>query len=98
VGSRAKARRSKANGRVTLLCYQPHQPLRALEVRGVVVEMTESGALEHLDALCLRYTGEAPFFGKCVPAAFHATEKPVIGRILPTHVVTVVARHEPRNS
>jgi Pyridoxamine 5'-phosphate oxidase len=26
------------------------------------------GALAHLDTLTLRYTGKAPFFGKCVPA------------------------------
>ena len=30
--------------RVTLLCYDPRQPLRYLEVRGTVVEMTEEGA------------------------------------------------------
>jgi PPOX class probable F420-dependent enzyme len=93
-----KEKNMRRNPRVTLLCYDPHQPLRSLEVRGVVVEMTETGALEHLDALCLRYTGDAPFFGKCVPAAFQAREKPVMCRILPTHVVTLDARHEPSNS
>ncbi len=30
--------------RVTLLCYDPRQPLRYLEIRGTVVEMTEDGA------------------------------------------------------
>ena len=32
--------------RVTLLCYDPRRPLRYLEVRGTVVEMTEDGAAQ----------------------------------------------------
>ena len=51
-----KEKNMRGNPRVTLLCYDPHEPLRYLEVRGTVVEMTESGAMEHLDALGLRYT------------------------------------------
>lgn len=44
--------------RVTLLCYDPRQPLRYLEVRGAVVEMTEEGAMAHLDALTSKYLGK----------------------------------------
>ena len=43
----------RRNRRVTLLCYDPRQPLRYLEVRGMVAEMTEAGAAGHLD--CLAY-------------------------------------------
>ena len=46
----AKERNMRRNPRVTLCCYDPRQPLRYLEVRGTVVEMTEAGAAEHLDA------------------------------------------------
>jgi PPOX class probable F420-dependent enzyme len=88
-----KEKNMRRNPRVTLLCYDPREPLRSLEVRGLVVEMTEAGALEHLDALCLGYTGKAPFFGTCVSASFQATETPVVCRILPTHIVTLDARH-----
>jgi PPOX class probable F420-dependent enzyme len=36
----AKERNMRRNPRVTLLCYDPRQPLRYLEVRGIVEEMT----------------------------------------------------------
>ena len=55
-----KEKNMRLNPRVTLLCYDPRQPLRYLEVRGTVVEMTEDGALAHLDALGRRYTGLTP--------------------------------------
>jgi hypothetical protein len=38
-----KERNMRRNPRVTLWCYDPHQPLRYLEVRGTVVEMTQAG-------------------------------------------------------
>ena len=89
-----KEKNMRGNPRVTLLCYDPHEPLRYLEVRGTVVEMTESGAMEHLDALGLRYTGIRPYFGGCVPAELAATETPVLCLIQPRHVVTLDARKE----
>ena len=45
-----KERNMRADPRVTLLCYDPREPLRYLEIRGMVIEMTEEGALAHLDA------------------------------------------------
>lgn len=39
----AKERNMRANPQVTLLCYDPHQPNRYLEIRGRVVELTEAG-------------------------------------------------------
>ena len=87
-----KEKNMRLNPRVTLLCYAPREPLRYLEVRGMVVDMTEDGAMEHLDALSLRYTGLAPYFGGCVPAELAATETPVLCRIRPTCVVALDAR------
>jgi PPOX class probable F420-dependent enzyme len=86
-----KEKNMRANPRVTLLAYDPRQPLRSLEVRGLVVEMTEEGAEAHLDALSELYTGASPYFGTCVPAELRATETPVLCRILPTRVVTLDA-------
>jgi PPOX class probable F420-dependent enzyme len=80
------------NPKVTLLCYDPRQGLRSLEVRGTVVEMTEEGALEQLDGLSELYTGQRPYFGGCVPAELQERETPVLCRILPTHVVVLDAR------
>jgi PPOX class probable F420-dependent enzyme len=86
-----KERNMRRNASVALLCYDPCQPLRYLEVRGTVVEMTETGALEHLDRLSELYTGRSPYFGACVPAELKEKEHPVLCRILPTHVVTLNA-------
>ena len=88
----AKERNMRRDPRVTLLCYDPRQPLRYLEVRGTVVEMTEDGALEHLDALASKYAGRPiRYFGDAIPARFAETEIPVLCRIRPTHVVALDA-------
>lgn len=86
-GSR-KELNMRRDPRVALLCYDPRQPLRFLEIRGTVVEMTEEGALEHLDGLASLYLGRpARYFGDCIAAEWAATETPVLCRILPAHVV-----------
>ena len=78
--------------RVTLLCYDPRQPLRYLEVRGTVIEMTEEGAAAHLDALASKYAGRSiRYFGDAIPARFAQTELPVLCRIRPDHVVALDA-------
>ena len=89
-----KEKNMRANPKVTLLCFDPREPLRSLEVRGTVVEMTESGALEHLDHLSECYVGRKPYFGACVPVEFKETEIPVLCKILPLHVVTLDGRKE----
>jgi PPOX class probable F420-dependent enzyme len=86
-----KEKNMRANPRVTLLAYEQRNPLRSLEVRGMVSEMTETGALEHLDRLSVKYIGRGPYFGACVPAELKARETPVLCRIAPTHVVTLNA-------
>ena len=53
----AKERNMRRDPRVTLLCYDPRRPLRYLEVRGTVVQMTEVGAAAHLDELSSKYAG-----------------------------------------
>jgi PPOX class probable F420-dependent enzyme len=90
-----KEKNMRANPKVTLLCFDPREPLRSLEVRGTVIEMTEVGAMEHLDDLSERYAGRRPYFGECVPAEFKDKEIPVLCRILPCHVVTLDARKKP---
>jgi PPOX class probable F420-dependent enzyme len=88
----AKERNMRANPQVTLLCYDPHQPNRYLEVRGRVIELTEAGATEHLDHLASAYAGRpVRFFGDAIPAHFAQTEVPVLCRIRPTHVVALDA-------
>ncbi len=87
-----KEKNMRRNPKVTLLCYDPRQPLRSLEVRGTVVEMTEEGAMEQLDDLSELYTGRRPYFGGCVDESLRATEVPVLCKILPTHVSVLDGR------
>jgi PPOX class probable F420-dependent enzyme len=87
-----KEKNMRLNPKVTLLCFDPRQPLRTLEIRGTVVEMTAAGALEHLDGLSELYIGKSPYFGECVPADLKQTEIPVLCKIRPDHVVTLDAR------
>ena len=87
-----KERNMRRDGRVTLLCYDPRQPLRFLEVRGTVVDMTEDGAAAHLDALASRYLARpVRYFGDVIPVQFAESEIPVLCRIRPTHVVALDA-------
>ena len=87
-----KEKNMRTDPKVTLLCFDPREPLRSLEIRGTVVEMTEEGAMEHLDGLSERYTGAKPYFGACVPAELKEKEAPVLCKILPVHIVTLDAR------
>jgi PPOX class probable F420-dependent enzyme len=84
----AKARNMARDPRVTLLCYDPREPLRCLEIRGTVVEMTGDGAMAHLDALASKYVGRSVrYFGDCIPARFAETEIPVLCRVRPDRIV-----------
>jgi PPOX class probable F420-dependent enzyme len=86
----AKERNMRRNPRVTLLCYEPSRPLRYLEVRGMVVEMTETGAVEHLDHLASNYAGRPiRYYGGAIPAGFAKTEVPILCRIRPVHVTAL---------
>jgi PPOX class probable F420-dependent enzyme len=87
-----KERNMRRDPRVTLLCYEPRNPLRSLEVRGTVVEMTEEGAMAHLDAIGSKYLGRpVRYFGGCVPEELAESEVPVLCRIQPTRVVALDA-------
>ena len=87
-----KERNLRRDPRATLLCFDPAQPLRSLEIRGIVEEMTTIGAIAHLDGLSELYTGRSPYFGACVSAELAAVETPVLCKIRPVVVVTLDAR------
>ena len=83
-----KEKNMRLNPRVSLLAYDPRNPLRNIEIRGCVVEMTEDGALEHNDQLAQLYLGkpDAEFFGDAVPAELHSQYTPLRVKISPAHV------------
>ena len=88
----AKERNMRRDPRVTVLCFDPASPLRYLEIRGTVVDMTENGAAQHLDALASKYAGRPiRYFGDAIPASFAESETPILCRIRPSHVVALDA-------
>ncbi len=54
---RQKDRNIRRDPRVSLALHDPDNPYRYLEVRGTVVEITEDGADDHIDALAKKYMG-----------------------------------------
>jgi PPOX class probable F420-dependent enzyme len=85
-----KEKNMRQNPKVTLLAYDLCNPLRNIEIRGVVVEMTEDGALEHLDDLTAKYMKRpgAKFFGDSVAAELQNVFTPVKIKIAPTRIRT----------
>ena len=55
---RVKDRKLRNNPNVALSIQDPDNPYRYVQVIGRVVEMTESGADAHIDALAKRYLGQ----------------------------------------
>ena len=83
----AKELHMRRDRRVALLCYDPADPSRYIEVAGTVVQMTEEGALAHLDQLASRYSERSVrYFGDIIPIAFLETEIPVLCLIRPDRV------------
>lgn len=83
-----KERNMRANPRVTLLIYDLRHPLRSIEIRGIVVDMTEDEALDHLDYLTQKYLHrpDAKFFGDSIPARLQESYIPVKVKVAPTHI------------
>ena len=78
---RRKERNVVADPRVSVSMLDPDDPYRYLSVTGEVTEVTTEGALEHIEQLSLRYTGEAEYPGTI------RTERVVL-RVRPDEVLT----------
>lgn len=83
-----KEKNMRLNPKVSLLAYDPKNPLHNIEIRGLVIEMSEEGAVEHNDELARLYMGksDAKFFGDAVPAEMQLKYKPVRIQISPLHI------------
>ena len=55
---RAKERHLERDRRIAMSLQDPDNPYRYVEIRGRVVEMTEKGADQHIDALAKKYIGQ----------------------------------------
>lgn len=83
-----KEKNMRLNPKVALMAYDPQHPLHNIEIRGLVVEMSEAGAAEHNDELARLYLGkrDAKFFGDAVPAELQSKYMPVRVKICPVYV------------
>jgi PPOX class probable F420-dependent enzyme len=54
---RVKDRNMRRNPQVALCIQDPANPYRYLQIRGKIIEITEVGADDHIDALTLKYRG-----------------------------------------
>src|SRR4029453_1829677 len=58
---RGKDKNLQRNPRIALSIQDPDNPYRYLQIRGRVVEVTEKGADDHIDALAKKYTGQEKY-------------------------------------
>jgi PPOX class probable F420-dependent enzyme len=79
---RAKDRNMRKRGDVALAIVDPKNPYRYVQIRGLVVEITEEGARAHINQLSKKYTGSEIYNGP-------ADETRVIYRVRPISVSTM---------
>lgn len=77
---RQKGRNMQANPKVSLLIVDPEDTSRYLEIRGDA-EISEVGALAHLDQLTRMYTRHPCFYGYVYPTEQQQRETRIICRI-----------------
>lgn len=58
---RVKDLNMRANPNVTVFAMDPENPYRWLEIRGLVNEITEEGADDHIDDLAELYVNQRPY-------------------------------------
>ncbi|MBN1681211.1 MAG: PPOX class F420-dependent oxidoreductase [Anaerolineae bacterium] len=81
---RQKDKNIRHDARVTILAIDPNNASRWIEVRGTVEDITETGAVDHRNALAKLYLGIENYYTS-MPER-HPTEIRVIYRIKPKHV------------
>jgi PPOX class probable F420-dependent enzyme len=77
---RRKGRNLVRDPRMSLLIVDPDNTARFIQIRGTAV-LVHDGAVEHLDALTLAYTGRPSYYGGIYPEAQRLRETRVIVRI-----------------
>lgn len=80
VAGRVKDRNMRKNPRVALTILDPRNPYRWMQIQGIVIEVTEVGAVEHITQLSEKYRGQAYYKEGQTP------EKRVIYQIKPERI------------
>jgi len=81
---RQKDRNMQTNPRVTILAIDPQNAYRWIEVRGRVEEVTEAGAVDHINKLAKLYAGRDDYYAPMPQRRGQETR--VIYKIRPEHV------------
>ncbi len=84
---RMKEKNMSARPMATILIVDPQNPFRYLEIRGQVEEITEEGALDHIDQSAMRYVGQPKYYGGVAPAESAGQEIRVLCKIKPVKVI-----------
>jgi PPOX class probable F420-dependent enzyme len=58
---RVKDRNMRRDPRIALCIHDPANPYRYLQIRGRIIEITEEGADDHINALMFKYHGERKY-------------------------------------
>ena len=87
VMGRVKDKNIRRDPRVTLLALDPNDGYRWIEVQGVVEEIEEEGAVDHIDQLARLYRKTPAYYGHVTPAERAQKETRVIYKIRPTKVL-----------
>jgi PPOX class probable F420-dependent enzyme len=83
---RQKDKNWSARPIATIMLVDPDNPYRRLEIRGSV-EMTEEGAIDHINELARKYADVPQYYGGWTPAEMKDKETRVICKLTPTRVI-----------
>jgi len=87
IEGRRKTNNVRANPYVALTAIDPNDPLRWLDVRGIVLEIVDDVGNVNIDAHTRLYTEHKKFYGDYAAAEREATEKRLILKIKPERVL-----------
>jgi PPOX class probable F420-dependent enzyme len=82
--NRQKDRNMTERPKVTILSVDPDDPYRYLEIRGVVEEITEEGAVDHINQLSAKYRNQPEYYANNPAQRYRETR--VIYKIRPVKV------------
>lgn len=82
-----KEKNLRANPLASVMMLDPQNTGRYLEIRGIVEEIVEEGAIEQLDQITQFYTGKPIYYGYIVPLKDKGKRTHVICKIKPLKVV-----------
>ena len=84
---RVKDRNMRRDPRICILAVDPSDNYRYLSVRGSIIEVTEEGAVDHIDELARLYTDHEGYYGYFTDADLASKQTRVIFKIQPTRIL-----------